>query len=306
MAASQARFLGLTARKTNTEYEGQQVNQQRTALANESSGLFNKMLTLQVPIPPDTNNYYNMRYTYSYGSENYEITNYSASSSTSGAYDVTVKHSITADKAYKQNVDNITLSKDATTGEWKINVGSANSALTPENKPNLATEMGLSNANFYSFKDASNNNYYINEDDFKTYTQNGTNDYTGSITDYYYKSTTSAEYKTLNGVSFAVDSNGSFTKIIVPGQGEMTLTTENVRDDAGYENAMRVYAQTKANYDRSISDINAQTEIIQQQDRTLELRLKQLDTEQSALQTELEAVTKVIEKNIESTFKTFA
>lgn len=34
MSASQARFLGLTARKTNVEYEGQQVNQQRTTLSN--------------------------------------------------------------------------------------------------------------------------------------------------------------------------------------------------------------------------------------------------------------------------------
>ncbi len=38
----------------------------------------------------------------------------------------------------------------------------------------------------------------------------------------------------------------------------------------------------------------------------LELRLKQLDTEQNALNTELEAVKKVIETNVEATFKTFA
>ena len=49
MAASQARYLGLTARKTNVEYEGQQVNQQRTALANESAGLFRRLLALDVP-----------------------------------------------------------------------------------------------------------------------------------------------------------------------------------------------------------------------------------------------------------------
>ena len=46
-------------------------------------------------------------------------------------------------------------------------------------------------------------------------------------------------------------------------------------------------------------------EIIQGQDKDLELRLKQLDTEQNAIQTEMDAVTKVIEKNTESTFKTF-
>ena len=52
-------------------------------------------------------------------------------------------------------------------------------------------------------------------------------------------------------------------------------------------------------------DINAKTEQIQTEDRTLELRLKQLDTEQNALQTEMDAVHKVISKNIENTFKTF-
>ena len=58
--------------------------------------------------------------------------------------------------------------------------------------------------------------------------------------------------------------------------------------------------------EKTIEDINAKTKMIQQQDRTLELRLKQLDTEQNALKTELEAVKKVIENNVESTFKTFA
>ena len=52
--------------------------------------------------------------------------------------------------------------------------------------------------------------------------------------------------------------------------------------------------------------VNAKTEQIQTEDRTLELRLKALDTEQSALQTEMEAVHKIISKNIDSTFKTFS
>ncbi len=44
MAASQARFLGLTARKTNVEYEGQQVNQQRTALSNRSANYYTHIM----------------------------------------------------------------------------------------------------------------------------------------------------------------------------------------------------------------------------------------------------------------------
>ena len=58
-------------------------------------------------------------------------------------------------------------------------------------------------------------------------------------------------------------------------------------------------------YDQSIQEINAKIEIVQAEDRNLELRLKQLDTEQDAIQTEMDAVQKVIEKNVESTFKTF-
>ena len=54
MAASQARYLALVARKSNCEYEGQQINQARTVLSNQSANLFNQMLGLNVPVPPST------------------------------------------------------------------------------------------------------------------------------------------------------------------------------------------------------------------------------------------------------------
>ena len=53
MAASQARYLGLAARKTNCEYQGQQINQARTALGNQSAELWNQMLGLSVPTVPN-------------------------------------------------------------------------------------------------------------------------------------------------------------------------------------------------------------------------------------------------------------
>ena len=84
-----------------------------------------------------------------------------------------------------------------------------------------------------------------------------------------------------------------------------SLSTETITDDNAYKDAMNKYNYDMATYEKQIQDINAKTEAIQQEDRTLELRLRQLDTEQDALQTEMEAVKKVIEKNIESTFKTF-
>ena len=83
------------------------------------------------------------------------------------------------------------------------------------------------------------------------------------------------------------------------------LKTETITDEAAYEDAMNQYNYNQQVYEKKLADINAKTKEIQEQDRTLELRLRQLDTEQEALQTEMEAVKKVIEKNIESTFKTF-
>jgi hypothetical protein len=41
-------------------------------------------------------------------------------------------------------------------------------------------------------------------------------------------------------------------------------------------------------------------------DKSLELLLRRVDTQRDAVQTEIEAVRKVIGKNIEQTFKTFA
>ncbi|MDD3012782.1 MAG: hypothetical protein PHC34_03680 [Candidatus Gastranaerophilales bacterium] len=49
LAASQARFLGLVARKSDKEYQGQQINQARTQLADKTDSLFQSLLTLKVP-----------------------------------------------------------------------------------------------------------------------------------------------------------------------------------------------------------------------------------------------------------------
>lgn len=66
LAASQARFLALTARKSNIEYQGQQINQQRTVLANKVSATTNEMLSLNPPTPPSSTNseYYQVSQTY--------------------------------------------------------------------------------------------------------------------------------------------------------------------------------------------------------------------------------------------------
>ena len=50
---------------------------------------------------------------------------------------------------------------------------------------------------------------------------------------------------------------------------------------------------------------DSQMALVQAQDKMLEIELKNVETQHSAVQTEIEAVKKVIDKNIETSFKTF-
>ncbi len=105
------------------------------------------------------------------------------------------------------------------------------------------------------------------------------------------------------------DSSGRLINITLnpdsPDAVTHALTTNTIADQERYDDAINQYEYEKYRYDQSINEINAKIEIIQAQDKNLELRLKQLDTEQNAISTEMDAVSKVIQKNVESTFKTF-
>ncbi len=177
IAASQARYLYLTARQTNVEFEGQQINQARTNLANEQAGLFQDMLEIEAPTVPTL----------------YEITN-------------------------------------------QINAWASQSPAGPHAE-----------------------------------------DYTGGENDPKYKSDMSLWLASNNGT----DAN------------------------AAYDVAMNQYNSDQLAYENALDEINAKSEDIHQRDQVLELQLRQLDTEQETIVTELESVKKVIDKNIEIVFKTF-
>ena len=105
------------------------------------------------------------------------------------------------------------------------------------------------------------------------------------------------------------DTTGRYIKITLnPGTSDevtYTLTTNTLTDQDAYDSAMNQYEYDKNKYDQAIQEVNSKIEIIHSQDKNLELRLKQLDTEQDAISNEMDAVQKVIEKNTESTFRTF-
>ena len=102
------------------------------------------------------------------------------------------------------------------------------------------------------------------------------------------------------------DKSGRFTSIRLEDDSMYyDLTAKSETDEIAYEDAMNQYDYDKTMYDKRVQELNAQTSIIQRQDKDLELRLKQLDTEQNALATEIDAVAKVVKDNVEKSFKTF-
>lgn len=328
MSASQARFLALTARKSNVEFQGQQVNQQRTSLANESAGLFNQMLELQVPTPPSATDFYSMAYTFQGNNENeeYRILNWGASSDpTKGTYNVDVKI-VNKDAGYKNPQLEIGTSLKLANDEYAIQFPNTTDsiAMTKSDKDvrgRIQGEDGYVPSYSYQY---GGRTYYIAEetlanmfdpiaekDGVKEYIVTADNQANSYVS--YYKSEDSVRTETLYNATMETAETGRFTAITYypnyPDSLEtrtIDLTIQEIHDDAGYDAAMEEYNYKKMLYDRTIDDINTRTEVIQRQDLTLELNLKELDTEQEALTKEMDAVKDVINKNVEKTFNTFA
>ena len=410
MAASQARYLALTARKTNTEYEGQQVNQARTALANESANTFNDLLKLEVPTAPSTQDFTTVQYSYEDGGTgetitkmsqlkndkdgyNYMITHYhfadvftgikslqtnpqvsfgtkGAKSAVSGnvrkdgttytineipvvQYDTSVdaqreiysqivkdypdfaKNEIADVFTYTENNKIYFVSKsdldDAASGkkdlarytkEENVPAFVGNCSVIPFDSldPDLVAALNQVKKDFPADDIAKTDDiymwtnqgdtYFATKKELKAISDSGSDkskptENQKKLTNYCAKDI-STKIERTEKAFVDKDQSGRFQSIRYE---DSTITyplkTETITDENAYEDAMNQYNYNMQVYEKRIADINAKTKRLQEQDRTLELRLRQLDTEQEALQTELEAVKKVIDKNIESTFKTF-
>ena len=320
MAASQARYLGLSARKTNIEFEGQQVNQQRTALANESAGLFRRMLSLDVPTAPSKTDYQTQIYTYSEPLSSDGKATVTSIELNDGSdpetYSVSVKYNIDAlQYGYQPNQD-ISLFEDS---DKNLKIQLANGQVynleSTSVSEDLVKNLNEAGATSYSkddkyytfYNSASKCKYYINATatglDVEELNVTQNIDWNTAI------QTTEQVNKTLNNVTMAKADSGIYTSMYWTDEygisQNRSLAVGEEYDDAAYDAAMHQYNADKAAYEKEIADINAKTEELQETDRTLELRLKQLDTEQQALQTEMESVKKVIDKQIETVFKTF-
>lgn len=342
MAASQARFLGLTARMNNVEYEGQQINQQRTSLSNKTASYYTDLLGMAVPTPPAVEDYTQTVYTFNDGALTNQITSLIAA--TDGSYKVSYIRSWTDDfsvvsavpslitevkekdtykigatklyNLYDKNTDPAAddIKDDAREGDyWK--------SLSADQRKNLLKEEK-------AYLDLLRKQHGNNDDYLVRYVQNtSTGEYEalfynrkeveGAIYSDEDKNSQSfiaaykvgsaqrtEEIKGVDGCYLEQDSTGRYINITIDDK-TYALATNTVTDQKAYDDAMNQYEYDKALYEQSIDEINAKIEIIQAEDKNLELRLKQLDTEHNAISNEKDAVQKVIEKNVESSFKTF-
>ena len=432
MAASQARYLALTARKTNTEWEGQQINQARTALANQSANLFNRLLDLEVPNAPKTTDYTELQYSYTDGDNESVLDSWQQLSSADPNYNYIVNHyyyaniytgsqkllenpqvqtkgELTIDEFRDQipvvtyNANNNTYTITTADGnsqtysaisEQPMDTKLENALRDFETAKDMAQADGvLTTDGVYGYQDSNGTwHFFLEEEieepkdystvyvpsyvgnskltelenltedqkaelaqilkdcsdtsisDYLSFDENGELVYNGegiytfdmqgqtyftTEKDLYNSMQTQYEYEKpidiqeklayynasyvktkieeTNHALLETDGNGRFTSVKFDDDSVVySLNVETVTDEAAYQDAMNEYLYKKEQYEKTIADINAQTSIIQQEDRTLELRLKQLDTEQNALATEMEAVKKVIKDNVEATFKTFS
>ena len=432
LSASQARLLSLTARQSNLEFEGQQINQQRTNLSNQSANYYNSLLTMTVPTPPSTDDYTTIKYSFVIGGNDATIAqvlpqdnkgNYLVEYTTTlasigvqenTAYKITASANASSTKTGKaEQVNNPneaynadlqyyvqTFREDDEHGEYtalnnnsdrysddRVAAGDVtfydkfgnqvdktaaldNGKLKDEYTALVkkeSDEIGYSTvsvqladrASYQSaldkgekvtkFQENTSDNTY-GSDNVVTYS--ASNDTTFStvgseykeafinagldINEYYqYKSSTgirfakkedvekSANNSTLSITTFAVasmnksqktqlsgvqiefDTTGRISSMTDAEGNTYTMTASTETDDNAYEDAYNQYTYDQYVYDQKQNEINAHIEILQAQDKNLELRLSQLNTEHSAIQTEMDAVNKVISKNIETSFKTF-
>ena len=347
MAASQSRFLGLTARKTNVEYRGQQINQARTALANRTADLYNEMLSLKVPTPPTVSDYYNTSYTFTDGDSESEIISGLGTENcqiktahkelrnyvepVNSGYPSTIHYETgipylngnrltklsgdepgtTVSKAKLEAIlqDGVTLKSEA---PFVMSNGTSTMNITNWSQYKAAVQQG------YSFEEGNPYNvlYSYTRNDTTYYVQSAyipeedTSVHKVTIPQEFYENVfTNYTTQTMTNCSWGRDASGRYANLTGNIDG-MTKSYDlryiETNDQAAYEQAMQNYQYEYAIYEKKIEDINAKTAKIQEQDRTLELQLRQCDTEQQALAKELDSVKSIIKDSIDRVFKTFS
>lgn len=314
MSASQTRYVFVTGKKTDIEYEGQQINQQRTTLATKTAALNTQLLNMKVPTPPSVDQFTKTTYSYEANGTTFKVT--AAQLQPNGTYNVFLSND-TVTSMGKSSGSSLFSSTGA--GSYQTSQGTTLTALnltpgTPGYDPAQAaidsqnTALIMRDANlpagttFFKYT-AGNITKYVTAADLAA-DANSTRAIPTFYVDENAKTTVNSQ---LVGAQVAWNESGRMTSITTAAPANQTfmLSTTTTSDNAAYTDAMNEYEYQKGVYEKVMNDINAQMSIIQSEDKKLELKLKDLDTQQEAINTELDSLKKVVDKDIEQSFKAF-
>lgn len=426
MAASQARLLSITARKSSNEFSGQQINQQRVTLSNNANVIWTNMLAIQVPTPPSSEDFKKTVYKfettdgaqasikkfikinqpgpYGYLVE-FEIPKQVSLLSNMGSETSNIKievNSLASSEPYirvnnnwiqlslinKNDIDDDEIKTSLNTSQYvytytiadeegndikyylgtdkeltsyniteKVNGLDYTYPIYYKDKNNILNKLNTqklkavettsedSNVSLVidketgetidleyvenvpeTMKEAANNKYVYrysvetDEDnnpiykyiiyDEKLSSKNIDTGSLGSIIDVQkwelnnsYLDETEIVRKKAN---IKMSAQGQIETVTFEDGNNYKLSIDEEVDNDSYDEAMVKYNYQKDLYDKELNDMNARIKLIQSQDQMLEIRLKNIDTEHKALETEVESIKKVLDKNIETSFKTFA
>jgi len=320
MSASQMRYTLLSGKKSDVEYQGQQINQQRTTLATESSALNTQLLSLNVPTPPSSDSFTKTNYSFSLNSNSCNITG-TTMEQVAGAY--TGKYTI--NYTYDTTGDAV---KTGNANFYKNTSGYAvgSSLATATNLTNItnvtdANEITMDNSNLksiYSDYPATGETYYkyAAPDGTFRYIKGSalsaldaeTNPPASIQREYSYidEGASITQPGSFTGASITWTDSGRMSSFKDSSGNVYSLNVSSKNDESAYSNAMNEYEYQKSLYEQNMNNINSKIDIIQSDDKKLELQLQNLDTQQKAVSTEMDSVKKVIDKNIEASFKAFA
>ena len=288
LSASQVRYLALTARKSDIEYEAQVINNARIELANKSSDatkayterMNNKIIRIASGIEKDTG--------------------------------LKTWTELTFENAQEKG--------------YQI-IGGGGDSLIPSPYSEYLPGTNLSAEEYNSLSEIQKSKCTLNENG--TYTVNtlirgGINEnYNGMdiqsllvsargqiVSEQFFDFLCAHGYGT--GKYFSLDADGkpagetSYKELVEEFQSNSSNkginTVVDWRSDVSNMFKETLYTEDDA---QALAEYEAATAEIQSQDKQLELKLKGIETEHKAIETELEAVKKVVDKNIESSYKTF-
>ena len=332
MSASQMRLILLTAQKTDTEHQGQQINQQRTSLATESSSIQSQLLNMSVPTPPSTSDFTKTSYSFKDANDNSCTINgtfYQAN----GTYNINYTTTAIKSKGESRGIANFVgdpingyqlynsaagvlqgnLSFADTSGSTSASlktIGDLTLICKDCNIPDAAGlhfgDPGYVMPTFMTYNsnpDGSGSPRYVLASEVAANAGSSTTNLGTGVKVYDVNENAEVTSSSqLTNVNITWSDSGRMTSITTPQHDTYPLTANTTTDEKGYQDAMSEYGYKQSVYNKQMNDLNTKSKQIQINDSKLERELSECDTKQKALSTEMESVKSIISANIKNSY----